>query len=295
MSPCPLVFVRLSRRIRRALSQKRRGGALAVVAAALIYAVTFVLHEGEGALTVRFGSPVRVLAAPRDAGGHLAWPWPIEKVYRYDMRERIFQGDLEEAGQLAETGDSMGTTPLMASHCKAAEVHPEVPASQFPPDGAAGAPIPPGVYTARHAGPRRPHVAHPPGRRGRAQAAPRAAAASVASVAAGAALVMNTSPISTASQRDSRSRARSSGRDSPLSAVEFRRRLEQIGTVRRHPFSRFAHYGGDDGADWLFVAGDEYRIDSRQRAFASDASPRSFNDASQRIDSVCHASHIGPR
>jgi membrane protease subunit HflC len=73
-------------------------GALAVVAAALIYAVTFVLHEGEGALTVRFGSPVRVLAAPRDAGVHLAWPWPIEKVYRYDMRERIFEGALEEAG-----------------------------------------------------------------------------------------------------------------------------------------------------------------------------------------------------
>jgi len=39
-------------------------------------------------------------------------------------------------------------------------------------------------------------------------------------------------------------------------------------TVRRHPFSRFAHYGGDDGVDWLFVAGAEYRIDSRQRAFA---------------------------
>ena len=57
-------------------------------------------------------------------------------------------------------------------------------------------------------------------------------------------------------------------RDSPLSAVEFRRRLEQIGTVRRHPFSRFAHYGGDDGSDWLFVAGAEYRVDSRQRAFA---------------------------
>jgi membrane protease subunit HflC len=83
-------------------------GASAVVAAAAIYAVTFVLHEGEGALSVRFGSPVRVLAAPRDAGVHLTWPWPIEKVYRYDMRERIFEGGLEEAstadGQLVVAG-----------------------------------------------------------------------------------------------------------------------------------------------------------------------------------------------
>ena len=57
-------------------------------------------------------------------------------------------------------------------------------------------------------------------------------------------------------------------REHPLPTAEFRRRLEELGTVRRHPFSRFAHYGGDDGSDWLFVAGEEYRIDSRQRAFA---------------------------
>ncbi len=71
-------------------------GALAVVAAACIYALTFVLHEGEGALTVRLGNPVRVLAAPADAGLHFSWPWPIEKVYRYDLRERIHRGGLEE-------------------------------------------------------------------------------------------------------------------------------------------------------------------------------------------------------
>ena len=57
-------------------------------------------------------------------------------------------------------------------------------------------------------------------------------------------------------------------REHPVSTAEFRQRLEQLGSVRRHPFSRFAHYGGDDGVDWLFVAGEEYRIDSRQRAFA---------------------------
>jgi 50S ribosomal protein L16 3-hydroxylase len=57
-------------------------------------------------------------------------------------------------------------------------------------------------------------------------------------------------------------------RDSPLSTAEFRQRLQQLGVVRRHPFSRFAHYGGAHGSDWLFVAGEDYRIDSRQRAFA---------------------------
>lgn len=57
-------------------------------------------------------------------------------------------------------------------------------------------------------------------------------------------------------------------RAAPLSAAEFRRRLEEVGAVHRHPFSRFAHFGGEDGSDWLFVAGEDFRIDSRQRAFA---------------------------
>jgi 50S ribosomal protein L16 3-hydroxylase len=57
-------------------------------------------------------------------------------------------------------------------------------------------------------------------------------------------------------------------RDAPLSPSEFRRRLEEVGAVHRHPFSRFAHFGGEDGSDWLFVAGEDFRIDSRQRAFA---------------------------
>jgi len=55
--------------------------------------------------------------------------------------------------------------------------------------------------------------------------------------------------------------------ETPLSTIDFRRRLEQHGTVTRHPFSRFAYYAGDQGVDWLFVAGQDYRVDSRQRAF----------------------------
>lgn len=57
-------------------------------------------------------------------------------------------------------------------------------------------------------------------------------------------------------------------REQPLSTTEFRQLLERLGTIRRHPFSRFAHYAGENGVDWLFVAGEEHRVDSRQRAFA---------------------------
>lgn len=66
---------------------------------------------------------------------------------------------------------------------------------------------------------------------------------------------------------ETKSNLKVSPRDHPLSPAQFRRRLEEAGAVRRHPFSRFARYGGDAGSDWLFVAGEAYRVDSRQRAF----------------------------
>ena len=56
-------------------------------------------------------------------------------------------------------------------------------------------------------------------------------------------------------------------RDTPVSSTEFRQLLERHGAIQRHPFSRFAHYADDHGTHWLFVAGQEYRIDVRQRAF----------------------------
>jgi 50S ribosomal protein L16 3-hydroxylase len=56
-------------------------------------------------------------------------------------------------------------------------------------------------------------------------------------------------------------------REQPVSTTEFRQLLERLGTIRRHPFSRFAHFCGANGSDWLFVAGEDYRVDSRQRAF----------------------------
>jgi 50S ribosomal protein L16 3-hydroxylase len=55
--------------------------------------------------------------------------------------------------------------------------------------------------------------------------------------------------------------------DPPATTQEFRALLERHGRVARHPYSRFAYYAGDHDADWLFVAGADYRVDSRQRAF----------------------------
>ncbi len=64
-------------------------GACLVAAVVLIYAMTFVVHEGQGALVETFGSVEPVVGT----GVHVVWPWPIQKVYRYDLRERLYTGD----------------------------------------------------------------------------------------------------------------------------------------------------------------------------------------------------------
>jgi 50S ribosomal protein L16 3-hydroxylase len=55
--------------------------------------------------------------------------------------------------------------------------------------------------------------------------------------------------------------------DAPVSGEAFRRLLETRGAVYRHPFSRFAYLPRSDGPDWLFVAGEHYRLDARHRTF----------------------------
>lgn len=68
--------------------------ASAVAAAGLFYMMSFVLPEGKGALVVTFGSPTERLLAPDHAGLHVKWPWPVQKVFFYDLRERLFTGPL---------------------------------------------------------------------------------------------------------------------------------------------------------------------------------------------------------
>ncbi len=61
----------------------------------VLYMVTFVVKEREGALVVTFGKVGDVLIAPQDAGLHFKLPWPAQKVFSYDLREQVFSGPLE--------------------------------------------------------------------------------------------------------------------------------------------------------------------------------------------------------
>jgi modulator of FtsH protease HflC len=83
-------------------------GGLVVAVIILVYALTFVVREGEGAVVETLGKATSVLRSPQDAGVHLAWPWPIQKVHRYDLRQRLTEGDLLEIstadGQLLVAG-----------------------------------------------------------------------------------------------------------------------------------------------------------------------------------------------
>lgn len=55
--------------------------------------VVFTLRQGEVAVLTQLGRPVRALT---EAGLYLRWPWPIQRVYRYDNRTRTLQGSFEE-------------------------------------------------------------------------------------------------------------------------------------------------------------------------------------------------------
>jgi membrane protease subunit HflC len=53
----------------------------------LFQSTTISLNEGFGAVVTHFGKPVRIL---KDAGLHFRWPWPVDNVYYFDSRKRIF-------------------------------------------------------------------------------------------------------------------------------------------------------------------------------------------------------------
>jgi membrane protease subunit HflC len=56
--------------------------------------VVFIVRQGDAAVLTRLGRPV---AAIVDPGLYRRWPWPVEKVYRYDNRTHILEGSFEEA------------------------------------------------------------------------------------------------------------------------------------------------------------------------------------------------------
>jgi membrane protease subunit HflC len=58
-----------------------------------LYLVSFQVREIESALVTTFGKPTGEITKP---GWYFKWPAPIQKVYKFDSRMRVFQADLGE-------------------------------------------------------------------------------------------------------------------------------------------------------------------------------------------------------
>jgi len=66
---------------------------LLVVAVMMLYLVSFQVREIESALVTTFGKPTRQITEP---GWYFKWPMPVERVYKFDSRMRVFEADLGE-------------------------------------------------------------------------------------------------------------------------------------------------------------------------------------------------------
>jgi membrane protease subunit HflC len=64
-----------------------------IVAVMVLYFVSFQVREIESALVTTFGKPTRPITRP---GWYFKWPAPIERVYKFDSRMRVFEADLGE-------------------------------------------------------------------------------------------------------------------------------------------------------------------------------------------------------
>jgi len=53
----------------------------------------FQVRQSEAALVTTFGKPTRPITEP---GAHLKWPWPIQKVHKFDQRIQNFEDRLTE-------------------------------------------------------------------------------------------------------------------------------------------------------------------------------------------------------
>ncbi|MFA5238536.1 MAG: protease modulator HflC [Phycisphaerae bacterium] len=66
---------------------------LLVVAIMVLYFVSFQVREIESALVTTFGKPTRQITEP---GWCFKWPAPIERVYKFDSRMRVYEAELGE-------------------------------------------------------------------------------------------------------------------------------------------------------------------------------------------------------
>ncbi|MFA6716666.1 MAG: protease modulator HflC [Victivallales bacterium] len=75
-----------------------------IVAAFFLVAIfSFQIDETETAIVTTLGTPSEEPVKP---GLHLRWPYPIQKVYRFDRRTRCFSGTIGKDGQETSTRDS---------------------------------------------------------------------------------------------------------------------------------------------------------------------------------------------
>ena len=66
---------------------------LLVVAVMMLYLVSFQVRETESVLVTTFGKPTRQITEP---GWYFKWPMPVERVYKFDSRMRVFEADIGE-------------------------------------------------------------------------------------------------------------------------------------------------------------------------------------------------------
>lgn len=67
------------------------GATLVVIFALLLF--VFQVRQSETAVVTTFGNPVRDITAP---GAYFKWPWPVQKVYKYDGRIQNFEDKFRE-------------------------------------------------------------------------------------------------------------------------------------------------------------------------------------------------------
>jgi membrane protease subunit HflC len=66
---------------------------LLVAALFVLLQVLFTVREGEAVVVTTFGKPQRALT---EAGLYTRWPWPVQRVYRFDHRTHTLEGSFEE-------------------------------------------------------------------------------------------------------------------------------------------------------------------------------------------------------
>lgn len=64
-----------------------------IIAVLGLYLVSFQVRQTESALVTTFGKPTRQLTEP---GWYFKWPTPVERIYKFDSRMRVFEADIGE-------------------------------------------------------------------------------------------------------------------------------------------------------------------------------------------------------